>query len=145
MSADMHIHIFEDLTEEDLASFFSSSLGSKWFKLRPGKEKIDTYEKIANSPNIWIGAVSWLKADLFSDNDTYIPMAVATISEIIGEELPVIDDVLIEKIMKAFELPNNTKKEDGVWDGGGYALAKPAEVKAFLEQHRGKKVFTVSW
>ncbi|MFA5132481.1 MAG: hypothetical protein WC444_04150 [Candidatus Paceibacterota bacterium] len=46
-----------------------------------------------------------------------------------------IDDILISKIGVAFDAGNGTS----------YSLANREEVLSFLEQHRGKKVFTVSW
>lgn len=102
-------------------------------------------KKVEETPNIWIGEVSWLKADLFKDKEMFIPNTVANISELIGQELPTITDEFIEKVMNAFELVNNTKREGGVWDGEGYSLANPDDVKEFLERYKGKKVFTISW
>jgi hypothetical protein len=148
MGADLHIHIFEGITEDDLRAMKSSTLGSKYFNLHdnmPWEEKKKVYERIDNTPNIWIGEVSWLKAGLMEDADTFIPNTVGDIAELVGEELPTIDDEFIEKVVKAFDQPNNTAKEDGVWNGKGYSLADPNEVKDFLEQHRGKKVFQISW
>lgn len=147
MAADLHIHIFKGITEKDLAIFKSHTLGSKYF----GKYNLSWEEeqkindKIYKTPSVWIGEVSWLKAALTDDNETFIPNAVGDITDIVGEDLPVIDDAFIEKIMEAFKQPNNTAKDGGVWGGEGYSLANPQEVKAFLEKYKGKKVFEISW
>ena len=148
MAADLHIHIFEGITEDDLRIMDSSNLGSKYFNPHDKlswEERSKVYEKVGNTPNIWIGEVSWLKAGLMEDSDTFIPNTVGDISELVGEDLPVIDDNFIKKVVVAFEQSNNTKKEDGVWSGAGYSLANPKEVKTFLKTHKGKKVFQISW
>lgn len=109
--------------------------------------ELDSFDEdaVERTPNVWIGSVSWLKADLFSDSDTYIPQTVNKISCLIGRDLPVITEEFIQEVRKAFELPNNTIKEDGVWDGEGYRLANVDEVEKFLRLHMGKKVFQISW
>lgn len=137
MAADLHIHVFEGVTEQDLADFNSNTLGSKYFNPRSVAEKSNdtSYDKICETPQIWIGEVSWLKAALFEDSENFIPSTVMRISELIGEDLPVLDDELIAGILAAFDAPNDTS----------YSLANKNEVAAFLEQHKGKQVFTVSW
>jgi len=47
----------------------------------------------------------------------------------------VIDDPFMEKVKEAMSIPNKT----------GYSLANAEEILAFLEEHRGKQVFTISW
>jgi len=139
MSADMHIHIFEGIEEKDLKIFFSNTIGSKYC-LPIGVKVSDeawekAYEKIANTPNIWIGEVSWLKAGLTSNPEKYVPAPIQKISDIIGEDLPKIDDELIQKVENALRLKNTTS----------YQVANPKDVVKFLKKHKGKKVFTVSW
>jgi hypothetical protein len=139
MGADLQIHIYEGLTEEDMQNFFSNNLGSKYFHPRTGREdagRFDkAYEKIAETPSVWVGEWSPLKAGLFEEPETFIPDAMGQIQEIIGEDLPVIDDVLIEKIKKALSLENKTS----------YRVSDGEPIIKFLEEHRGKRVFTVSW
>jgi len=140
MAADLHIHIFEGITLKDLELFFENTLGSRWFKSDPSlclrlEDEKPVYERVINTPNIWVGEVSWLKAMVFEKPADFIPQAIGKIHEIIGEELPDIDDILIHDIKCAMTLPNST----------GYSLANAESILEFLEQHRGKKVFTVSW
>lgn len=147
MAADLHIHVFadDDLTEEDLKCFFHNTLGSKWgpssfasiFDEEPceNKFKCEHGKRIHKTKYIWIGEVSWLKAALLEDGKTFIPETVGEVSDIIGEELPIITDDLIERVKKAFDLPNIT----------GYSLAKVEDVLKFLTKHKGKKAFTISW
>lgn len=135
MAADMHIHIFEGITEDDLAVFFANTMASKYF--RPGNlgERWQvSYAKISDTPNVWVGEVSWLKAALFED-DTFIPDPISKISEIIGEDLLVIDDALIGRISRALTLPNETV----------YHLAQAEKIISFLTDNKGERAFTVSW
>lgn len=140
----MHIHVYEGITENDLSDFFWNSMGSKYFggglgiiaARRAGEGKFDAaYKKISDTPNIWIGEVSWLKAGLFNNEETYVPGPVSIIKDLIGENLPTIDEELIDKIEAALNAKNTTD----------YSVAKPDEVVGFLLQHKGKKCFTVSW
>lgn len=159
MSADLHIHIAgEGIGEREMSVFFANAIGSKYCPLTNLSDnddenqlqfermrslddvrRRDEYREIStlimNSPSIWIGRVSWLKAGLTEDLETWVPETVERISALIGEDLPVLDTGLISRIMEAFSLPNKTR----------YSLAKPEEVRAFLEQHIGQRVFTVSW
>lgn len=139
MAADLHIHIFEGLTEEDMKIFFSNTIGSKYFD-EESTEKTEnlydqTYDKIAKTSSIWVGEVSWLKAALFEDSENFIPSTVEHIDKVIGEDLPIIDDELITKIISAFDLENKTR----------YELAKKEEIENFLINNKGKRIFTVSW
>ena len=139
MSADLHIHILQPpLTSDDVARFSANTMGSKHFSFggfhRPGEfEKL--FGLVGDSPNIWIGEVSWLKAGLTEDPETFIPSTVDQIQETIGEDLPILDDNLVNKILKSFEVENTTS----------YSLANREDVEKFLIEHLGKQVFTVSW
>ncbi len=140
MAADLHIHVFEDgeLTDEHFRIFFANSLGSKWCSIGAYKNVSwddPRQKKVRDTPNEWIGSVSWLKAALFADGEKYVPNTVAQVSEIIDEHLPTIDDELIEKIRAAFDSTNKT----------GYELAEVNDVVKFLTEHKGKKAFTISW
>jgi hypothetical protein len=141
MAADLHIHVYEGLTEEDMRIFFSNTIGSKHcpFPFMPEispEDERKVLAKIHKTPNIWIGEVSWLKAAMFEDGDSYVPDPVAKVSEIVGEDLPVIDDEFIKKIVEALGAENKTS----------YDTEKDEDsVRAFLEKHKGKKVFTISW
>ena len=139
MAADLHIHVMEGVTEDDLRCMNAHTLGSKYFNL--GRRACDTdydcrhYRAVVDSPQIWVGEVSFLKAMLLEDTETYIPSVVQKIVNLIAEEQPVIDDDLIAGVRAAFDNPNETT----------YSVADVDEVIAFLELHRGKKVFYVSW
>ena len=96
--------------------------------------------------NVRVGEVSWLKADLFNDTNTYIPNTILRINKLIPPyKLTEITDDLILEVKKAFDLPNNTIKEKGVWDGEGYFVSEATPVIEFLEKYKGKKAFTISW
>lgn len=136
MAVDLSIHILEGCSESDLASFFAHTMGSKYFNLSLGSDPMgDEWRRVSDSPQIWVGEVSWLKAALSGDSETFVPSTVGQVHEVIGEDLPMIDDALIANVGSAFDLPNST----------GYRLAERSKVIAFLESHRGKQVFTVSW
>lgn len=91
-------------------------------------------EKVYRTDAVWIGEVSWLKAGLFEDNETFIPGPIQKIAELC-DGLPIITEEFITQIMDAFNIPNTT----------GYDLANPKEVEAFLRTHIGKRVFHISW
>ena len=139
MAADQHIHIFEGITLKDLELFFCTTMGSKWFDPERSGEKQQTrvYDKIAATPQVHVGEVSWLKAGLFEDPETFVPDTVMRISELIpsGEEPTLITTDLISEVEKALQLPNKTS----------YHLSPGDEILVFLRQHLGKKAFTVSW
>lgn len=137
MAADLHIHVFSDgeLTEGDFRAFFSHTLGSKWFAPTAGRRDTESRERISDTKNVWVGEVSWLKAAVCDDAATFVPDPIARVHELIGEEWPVVDDALIAQIGAAMRLENATS----------YRLADVDEVLAFLERHKGKRAFTVSW
>ena len=143
MSADLHIHVFEDgeLTEEDFECFFSNTMGSKWFNLqRPDCETPEDQlwckhrERVNNTNQVHVGPVSWLKAGLLEDGQ-YVPKPIQKVNEVIGEHLPEIDDELIKEIAKALGEDNNSV----------YEFSNSDNVLKFLKKHKGKKAFTVSW
>lgn len=136
MAADLSIHILEGCSESDLAIFFAHTMGSTYFNLSLRSDPMgDEWRRVSDSPQIWVGEVSWLKAAIFGDSETFIPSTVGQVHEVIGEHLPVINDALIAEVGSAFDLPNST----------GYRLAERSKVIAFLESHKGKRTFTVSW
>ena len=134
MSADLSIHVLGEVPESMLARFNSNVMGSKWFNPRPGMDD-EAFEKIGDTPSVWIGEVSWLKAALFEDGDKFIPGPVEEISALIGEELPVLTEELRDKILAALSEGNATS----------YSVAKPDKVRPFLDAHMGARLFTVSW
>jgi hypothetical protein len=147
MAADLKLHATRlaggsDVDEEDFALFFNGTMGSKWFnpalQRQPGQRELWSalYEKFALLPTFWIGEVSWLKASLLGDSESYVPDPVQAISDIVGQDLPVIDDVLIERLVAAMDCQNQTE----------YAVTTDAaELKAWLSLHHGWRIFTISW
>jgi hypothetical protein len=136
MAADLHIHILEYASEQDVAYFKSSTLGSKFFDIDANRRYDDpSNECVRNTAGVWVGEVSWLKANLFDQEETYIPGAVARVSELIGEEFPIITEELIKQIREAMSIENTTR----------YSVASADSVCEFLGQHIGKKIFTISW
>jgi len=160
MSADLHIHILEGIEESELEGMFYNSIGSKYCPLsyieddtppekiqelfkkdeelheKYSKQKFSTNgicNRIARTPNIWVGEVSWL-ADSLLDGD-YVPSFIQAVADIIGEDLPVIDEDLINRIKNAAKLKNTTR----------YQLNDIGNIVEFLKEHYGEKIFTVSW
>jgi hypothetical protein len=118
----------------------SNHIGSKYFNPRTLSERDllgDSSRRVMDTPNVWIGEVSWLKAALFDGGtEEYVPTTVQAISDMIGEDLPVLDDDLIGKILGAFDAPNQTP----------YRLADtPGALRSFLNEWKGLPVFTISW
>lgn len=140
MAADLHIHIGKNIPINELRDynkrFISCSDGNDgWVeKDEYGNILVFDEKKIHNSLNVWVGEVSWLKASLSGDKNAFVPGAIYEIQDIFSE-LPVIDDGLIERVRKAFDLPNTS----------GYTVSKPDSVISFLEKNRGEIGFTISW
>ena len=146
MAADLSIHVrTEPLTDDVMRAFFANTLGSSWgpkdlSSILSGPNNHDSWMEavkvVSDSPQVWIGEVSWLKAALAGDDETFVPNPVAQISELIGDDGSAeLTDDMIEAIIKAIDVPNQT----------GYSVATPEQVRPFLEEHRGKPVFCVSW
>jgi hypothetical protein len=146
----LHESEFLDLPEEEQDKFFASwdkfqddNKDRTWrenavtfFRHTPLKELDE--ELVEHTENIWIGAVSWLKASVFDDGEKYIPTTVMEISSACSEpnfQLKVIDDELIEIVSEAFDKENTT----------GYKLAKKKDVVKFFKKHKGRKCFQISW
>jgi len=135
MSADLFIHLFEGITERDIAIMEKNTFGSKYFN--PGKlgdEWDRAIEKIGKTEQIKVGEVSWLKA-LITDSSEFIPDPVAEIVKIIGEDLPTVDENLICKIKSALILKNKTN----------YSVANAKDIIDWLMARKGKRVFVVTW
>lgn len=144
MAADLHIHVLtDDVTSEDLADFFASSLGSKWFDMgraaalqRNFEAMMANHKKVGDTPNVWVGEVSWLKAGLTNDAETFVPDPIGKIHDLVGEDLPTLDDALITSVVAVLRaIPNQTQ----------YSITTPEKVMEFLLQHKGRRVFQVSW
>lgn len=140
MAADLHIHVMPDdesVTDKDISDFFSNTLGSKYFNPWGQSNWLDACKKIGDTPSVWIGEVSWLKQAFLSETEgEFVPDVVNSVHEIIGEDLPVCDDALIERLSHAF---------DRAVEHSFYSTASRDKVVHFLEEHRGKRLFTVSW
>ncbi len=132
MSADLHIHILEGTDEEAVKCCLSDTLGSKWFGYSRNR---DWNDEVYKTPDIWIGEVSWLKASLFGDPDSYIPDSIQAVSEVVGEDFRKIDDEMIEEVERALSLDNTTN----------YRIASKESITEFLREHYGKKTFCISW
>ncbi len=106
-------------------------------KVQSRREIVLKYDekKVQATDNVWIGEVSWLKAGLLGDSDTFIPGPVQQIQDLISNKLPVITEEFIESVVKALKSENTTS----------YHISKPKPVIAFLKKHIGKKVYTISW
>lgn len=165
MAADLHIHVFEGIDEEDLRIFKRNTLGSKhfdpvnightegdyqathpepasWAEMRkhvgqdePQSDWDVAYARVADTPHVEVGEVSWLKAAFFEDSGKFVPDPIQAVNDLVGEDLPVIDDEFLDKLAKALQLENKTQ----------YSLSPWRRVMSFLESNRGKRVFTVSW
>jgi len=146
MAADLHIHIAKDVAKEDVRRFALPLLCGSKEKVQnhprvragsaiTGEEFDELWDKIVNAPSVWVGEVSWLKAAIFEDAETFIPDPIQRVHDIIGEDLPVVDDDLITKIEDAMKSPNSTS----------YSLGNGEEIVEFLKANKGERVFTVSW
>jgi hypothetical protein len=159
MSADLHIHVLEPPCDEaTLSRFFSHTLGSKWFAgffvtgYQGSPQSASDFKVVGETPNIWIGEVSWLKAMISDDADEYVPEPVSLVHEIVGESLPVLTPDLRDRLLAALHAPNATFYDVAPAEVAADRhrnLTEGAEqdgsIRSFLEAHMGKRLFTVSW
>lgn len=142
MSADLHIHAMVGVTEDDLRCFFANTLGSKWCTFPFGRGRCSErtscphWKAVADSPDVWVGEVSWLKA-MLTDDSGYIPEPVEAVHDLIGEELPVLDEALREAILRALTIPNERAQQ--------YDTTEDEAIAKWLDDQMGQRLFTVSW
>lgn len=130
MAADQHIHIADGVTETELREF-----NGPVYSWNSSTSAV-LYHKFSNTPNIWVGEVSWLKAALFDDSDSFVPDSVATIAELIpSSRFTLIDTQLVEKVKAALQIENKTS----------YSTTGDDSVVEFLNNYLGKYAFTISW
>jgi hypothetical protein len=143
MAADLFLHVLtEDFTKDHFIATKATALGSKYFKWQLSKKE-KKLEKEAmeimysdNFPGVFVCEVSWLKATLAEDNETYVPSVAEQIGDLIGDELPVINDDLIEKIKDILENTKNLTQ---------YSIGDKDDIIDFLIDNKGKRVFSISW
>lgn len=140
MATDLHIHVLENVTEDDYKLFCCNILGSKHYDASRFEEyntrSTELIIRFSCTPNVWVGEVSWLEAALFSEEpEEYIPGPVGEVEEVMGEDCPVLNEALEARILAAFDLPNTSR----------YRVAAKDDVAKFLAEHRGKRICTISW
>lgn len=115
-------------------------------------------ELILATPGIWLGGYSSLKAAITGD-DTYMPRALDRIEQLLKERLPLITPALIDQLIhcytssapqilaQGFSHIRQAKRKDR---GGParsprlkYKLADSRQAREFMEQHLGKRAFTL--
>lgn len=136
MATEFRIHVLTDVfTKEHLAAMCSNHLGSKYDDPDPfgrAKEKFEIehncslYDLALKTPYVLMGSGPGMNPH----------NAIDVVADLIGEDLPVIDDALIAKIEEAL----HAKDENPYW-----TLTPFDEVMAFLEQYKGERVFTILW
>ena len=128
MSVQVMLHVVDNgVTEDDVIALASGTLGSKYFSWagagRMNAEGgLDHTLKIAkDAPGVVVGDRS-----AFDDPDE-----ITEVMEIIGEDFPVIDADLSERVCRPLVQAGNDKTA--------------IEVLKFLREHEGKKAFVVAW
>lgn len=138
MSAELYIHVLEGVTYRDLEVFQCSTLGTKFFNLSLYDEQVrrgdELYDKMSKTPQIFVGEVSWLKAMVTENEEEYVPNSVARIGELL-QDVPVLTLDLLDEIREALQFENTTS----------YSTASTGSIIEFLQEHLGKRVFTISW
>jgi hypothetical protein len=134
----LHIHVLDGAIREDFLKFFGNSRWSKHYNPWPGPQGFIT-KKISATPQVAVGhaSVFWFQQIVAgkTPDPSLIAEPVAAVCQVIGEDLPIIDDALIEKITAALRLKNQTK----------YPMFGEDKVIDFLQRHKGRECFTVFW
>lgn len=81
------------------------------------------------------GEVSWLKAALFDDVETFIPEPVSRVRDCIGEGFVLLTEEKLAAILADFHEKNATQ----------YGIARGKEGQDFLLPYLGSEIFTISW
>ena len=138
MAADLCIHVKTGWVTDDVWKMFMEECPDDLFNT-PDEyfdKKDSALEIIRNTPQCWVGEVSWLKAALFNNEEEFVPSPVGRISELIPYWTTVrVTEELIEQVDKAFDLVNSTT----------YNLVQREKIIDFLRENFDKEVFTVSW
>lgn len=140
MAADMHIHILERVTEHQVKRFGSNVLGGPYWGCASYAEYLehssDDFDAIRHTPQVWVGEVSWLKAVVFDDVESYVPDPVGLIADEFEKGIVTITGKMIFRL--EHELP-------GIENTTQYTIAPSNKIIEFLKLHKGKKAFTISW
>lgn len=130
MTADFHIHVLEGVTNQDVDNFLVPVVTPEY---RPHWRLL--MERIARTPNIWVGEVSWLGAAITEDESTSIPDTIMALDRML-QTRPKLTPELERQILATFTLPNHTDH---------YRVADVQQVAAFLARYRGKQLFAITW
>jgi len=80
MGADLYIHIMVPPLEDADVEYFTRPChnggDTKWDVL---------FQLIMNTPKVYVGEVSWLKAALFDDNERFVPKTIEIVNEILTD------------------------------------------------------------
>lgn len=145
MAVDFQMHVA--LSDQDIKDYkiaHADTIGSKYenINLNMTVEEaelhrqciLESFMRLDSRPGIHLGTLSWLKFGLTGD-DQYTPGALVQISELIGEDFPIIDEELIEKIEHILDtVPNLTT----------YFVIGSEPVVKFMRKYIGKRVYTLT-
>lgn len=129
MSADLHIHTLGRVSEGELRIFRNEVPNTR-------EEWLDAYDSVyCGCPSVWVGQVSWIKAIVTGDAQSFIPGPVQAIRGIFGRNLVEITDEVISLVSAAMDDQNDTS----------YALNEKSKVIEFLKRNIGERAFIISW
>ena len=100
--------------------------GEKWNKL---------YQKFGDTPQFDVGEVSFLKASLFDDQETFIPSLVGVCCEVINDGCIITDEVIDQIRAGMIDNPNTTS----------YSTCESDKLVEWLKKYMGKYVFSIAW
>ncbi|KKL45955.1 hypothetical protein LCGC14_2350440 [marine sediment metagenome] len=92
-------------------------------------------DKVDNTPSIWIGEVSWLKAGLFDNAEEYIPKTIGAVAKLFENPIVDVTQEFVKLVQAAFTLEPHHY----------YGRNEAVKVTRFLSKYIGKKAFTISW
>lgn len=128
MSVQVQLHVLDNgVTEADVIALAAGTLESKYFSWSGVSRMnaaggLDVTLKIADkAPGVVIGDRS-----AFDEADE-----VSEVMSVVGEDFPVVDDELTQRVLKPLLAAGNN-------DAAG-------RVDEFMHEHKGKRAFVVAW
>lgn len=148
MAASFTIHFLAGPEQQEAYKLINgNTIGSQYCTLMDGRRSEEdsiardraqslAHKVMATTPAVTIGDVSWLKAAFLEDGERFIPSPIERMSELIGEEFPILDANLRDNLLSCLSLKNSSSYPD---------LISKEELQKALDANMGTTLCHISW